>query len=418
VLIAVALTAGVGDTVLFVSGTGGDRSGAAFVTGEKDLVDLLDRRAGAVIRHDQAAFLADVDPEDSRFLERQRVEYQNLVALGLSSFTLTLTEPDRYRPASDSPLLRRYGGRVRRVGVSVKYAIAGLDTVPEAEPWLPTFGYAHGRWLLAGEETAGGTQSVPFGVGGQPWEARPVTVVRSAHVVMVISKEDGEIAPHLVDLAERGVSNVLRFRKGGWPGWSGKVLVTAVSDQKVFESYFQSSADKLGQIEAVAVPRYNEVPEWDSAAHVVLSRVVFNPATLGRGDEELQHTFTHEFAHVALGLVTADATPRWLVEGMAEYVAFATEDMPDAVVRQYARHISATALPTDQGFYDSGDNYLLAWLAVKLIALRYGQAKVFALYEWFKDHSGADAGLKAVLGTSLTGFTSAWQAYLDQLRKT
>jgi len=412
-LVAVVLVVAAGSAVLFSGGLTGGGPGATFVPGDQSLVELLDRRAGAVVRHDEAAFLADVDPEDARFVERQRTEYQNLVALGLSSFTLTLTESKRYQPGGDSPLARRYGGLIRAIGVTVKYAVAGFDTVPDAEPWLPTFGYVHGRWLLGGEESAGGNQALPFGAGGQPWEARAVTVARSAHVVMVISKEDAEIAPHLVDLAERGVNNVLRLRK---TGWTGKVLVTAVSDQKVFESYFESSADKLGQIEAVAVPRYNEVPEWDSSAHVVLSRVVFNPATLGRGDEELQHTFTHEFAHVALGLATSEATPRWLIEGMAEYVAYATEDMPESEIGQYARHVSATALPPDSGFYDSAANYVLSWLAVKLIAQRWGQAKAFALYEWFKDHTGTDAGLRAVLGTGLSGFTAAWLAYLGQVR--
>jgi hypothetical protein len=414
VLLVVALGLGAGNSVLFLSSLGTGQPGTTFVAGDQGLIDLLSRRAAAVTRHDEAAFLADVDQEEPRFVERQRTEYRNLVALGLATFSLTLTEPDRYRPANDSPLLRRYGGLVRQVGVTVKYAVTGVDTEPEAEPWIPTFGFAHGRWLLAGEETAGGNRGLPFGAGGQPWEARPVSVVRAAHVVVVTSKEDAGIAPHLVDLAERGVANVLRFRTAGWPG---KALVTAVSDQKVFDSYFESSPDKLSDIEAVAIPRYNEVPEWDGKAWVVLSRVVFNPATLGTGDEQLQHTFTHELTHVALGSVTTESTPRWLVEGMAEYVAYASEDMPDSVVRQYARHVSATQLPPDGSFYDTADNYFLSWLAVRMIAVRYGQAKAFALYEWFKDHSDTDAGLHAVLGTSLSGVTAAWLAYLDQMRK-
>jgi hypothetical protein len=413
VLLVVALFLAAGNVVLFLGRLATGRPAATFVAGDQGLTDLLARRAAAVTRHDEAAFLADVDQEDPRFVERQRTEYRNLVALGLSSFSLTLTEPSRYRPANDSPLIRRYGGQVREVGVTVKYAVSGVDTEPEAEPWVPSFGFAHGRWLLAGEETAGGNRNLPFGAGGQPWEARPVNVVRAAHVVVVISKEDAEIAPHLIDLAERGVANVLRFRKAGWPG---KALVVAVSDQKVFDSYFESSPDTLSEIEAVSIPRYNEVPEWDGNAHRVLSRVVFNPATLGTGDEELQHTLTHELAHVALGLVTSDSTPRWLVEGMAEYVAYASEDTPDSVVRQYARHVSATALPPDGSFYDSADNYVLSWLAVKMIALRYGQAKAFALYEWFQGHSDADEGLRAVLGTSLSGLTAAWLAYLDKAR--
>jgi hypothetical protein len=377
-------------------------------------VDLLTRRAAAVTKHDEAAFLADVDPAEPQFVERQRIEYQNLVALGLSSFSLTLTERDRYRPSSDSPLIPRYGGLVRQVGVTVRYAVAGVDTVADAEPWVPTFGYSGGRWLLAAEEGASG-QGLPFGVGGQPWEARPVTVIHAPHVVAVISKEDAEIAPHLVDLAERGIGNVRKIYKSDW---TGKVLVTAVSDQKVFDAYFEGSPDKLAQIEAVTIPRYDEVQEWSGGARPVLSRVVFNPATLGRGDEELQHTLTHEFTHVAFGPVTSDDTPRWLVEGMAEYVAYTSEDVSDSTAGGYARRVSATALPPDGSFYESADNYVLGWLAVRLIAQRYGAGKAFALYRWFKDHSGTDAGFQSVLGTSLSAFTQAWLGYLDKLRST
>jgi hypothetical protein len=412
VLVVLALCAGTSDAVLYLCTAGRSPTLAAFADGNRSLADLLARRAAAVTKHDEAAFLADVDPADPRFVARQRTEFQNLVALGLSSFSLTLTDPGGYQLAGDSPLRSRYGGLVREVGVTVKYAVSGVDTVPDAEPWIPTFGFAGGRWLLAGEEGSGATHGLPFGIGGQPWEARPITVVRAAHIVAVISKEDAEIAQHLVDLGERGIAGVLKVCKTGWPE---KVLVTAVSDQKVFSSYFESSPDKLAQIEAVTIPRYDEVPEWSSEAHIVLSRVVFNPATLGRGDDELQHTLTHEFTHVALGLVTSEATPRWLVEGAAEYVAYASDSGSDATAARLARHVSATALPDDATFYDSADNYVLGWLAVKLIVQRYGQAELLALYDYFKEHTGTDAGLQAVLGIGLGDFTAAWLAYLKQL---
>ena len=413
VLVVLALCAVVGDGVLFLGAAGTDQTRTAFLDGNRALVELLNRRAQAVAKHDEAAFLADVDPADPRFVERQRTELRNLSALGLTSFALILTDPGGYQPAKDSPVLARYGGMVRQVGVTVKYAVSGVDTVPDAEPWVPTFGYTGGRWLLADEETAGAARGLPFGVGGQPWEARPITVVRAAHVVAVISKEDAEIAPRLVDLAERGITNVMKVRK---TGWAGKVLVTAVSDQKVFSAYFESSPDKLSQIEAVTIPRYDEVPEWTAKARVVLSRVVFNPATLGRGDDELQHTLTHELTHVALGPVTSDATPRWLVEGAAEYVAYASENVPDSLTIRLARHVKGTELPADGSFYDAADNYVAGWLAVRLIVQRYGQAKFLALYDYFKDHTGADAALRAVLGIGLSDFTAAWVEYLNRLK--
>ena len=409
-LVVAALLVGATDGALFLAGPRG--AAAAFVDGNQTLIDLLSRRAAAVTRHDEAAFLADVDRDDPRFVDRQRTEYENLQALGLSTFTLTLTRAHDYE-INDTALTRRYGTGLRQVGVTVRYAVAGLDPEPDAEPWIPTFALVHGQWLLVAEEGAGAGEKYPFGVGGQAWEARPVVVVRTAHVIAVVSKEDQEIAAHLLDLAERGVVNAAKVRPDGWPG---KVLVTAVSDQKVFESYFEGSHDKLAQVEAVTVPRYNAVPEWDRSARFALSRVVFNPATLGRGDDELQHTLTHEFTHVAFGPETTGATPVWLIEGMAEYVAYASERVPDAFPSRAARQVSGSALPADRSFYDSADNYLLGWLACKLIAQRYGQAKLIALYDWFKDHDDADAGFRAVLGISQSAFLTSWQNYLKTLR--
>jgi hypothetical protein len=411
-LLVAALCCGLGDTVLFVGG-GNGRVTATFADDEVALTGLLQRRAEAVNKHDEAAFLADVDQSDQHFVERQRTEYQNLVALGLSSFTLTLSRPNGYA-VDDQSLVRRYGGWLREVGVTVRYQVAGLDTVEDAEPWVPIFAMTGGHWLLAGEESAGGSR--PLGTGGQPWEARPVTVVKSAHVVAVISKEDADIAPHLLDLAERGVNNVMTVRPGNWPG---KLLVVAVTDQKVFDSYFDSSPDKLAQVEAVTIPRYNFVPEWQDTARFTVSRVVFNPAMLGRADDELQHTLTHEFTHVAFGPVTSGSTPNWLVEGMAEYVAYATEKVPAYFPGAAARHVaSATTLPDDGSFYDSADNYILGWLAVKLIAEKYGRDKAVALYEWFTSHSDEDAGFRAVLGTSREQFIQDWLDYQKKLRST
>src|SRR2546430_10597933 len=147
-----------------------------------------------------------------------------------------------------------------------------------------------------------------------------------------------------------------------------------------------------------------------------LSRVVFNPATLGRGDDELQHTLTHEFTHVAFGPVTSNATPVWLIEGLAEYVAFADEKASDAFISRAATHVTGTDLPADRSFYNSADNYLLGWLACRLIAQRYGQPKLIALYDYFKDHTDTDGGFRAVLGVGQADFLAVWRTYLQGLR--
>jgi hypothetical protein len=420
VVLALAACCGMGDGALValrVHARG--QAASAYFFGDAKartaaLTSLLQRRAGAVARHDQAAFLADVDQSDPSFLRRERDEYQNLVGLDLSSFTLTATKFGAYQvPAGEAALVRRYGGAVWAVSVTVRYGIRGLDSKPVAEPWVPLFGFAGGRWLLAGESDE---DNLPTGTGGLPWESKPVVVKRSAHVVAVISRDDQEIAPHLLNLAERGLSEVFRLRP---TGWAGKILLTAVSDRKVFQSYFRDSPDKVAEVAAIAVSTYDAVREWEPDATYVTTRVVFNPETLGDGDEELVHDLAHEFTHAAMGpLTNPSGTPLWLVEGIAEYVGYRTGQVDDVAVGGVVRQIGVpAALPGDGTFYDKADNYLMAWLACRLIAQRYGRARLIALYAYFHDGDSpsVDGGLRRVLGVSLAQFTAAWRAYLKRL---
>jgi hypothetical protein len=419
ITVVLAVWCGLGDAALAVV-TLRERAQApaAYFFGDSShrsaaLAALLNRRAAAVTRHDEAAFLADVDQTDPSFVRRERAEYQNLVSLGLSSFSLTLTKFGGYPvPASQAVLARRYDGAAWTLSVTVRYAIAGLDSKPVAEPWVPIFGIADGKWLLAGESSE---DNLPTGAGGLPWESKAIVIKRSAHVVAVVSADDQEIAPHLLSLAERGLAQVLKVRP---TGWAGKVLVTAVDDRGVFQSYFRGSPDKLTEVAAIAVPTYSSVEEWDSDASFVTTRVVFNPETLGDGDVELVHDLAHEFTHAAMGPLTNRRTPLWLVEGFAEYVGYRTGQVNDVAVGAALRHIDVPhALPSDDTFYDSADNYLVAWLVCRLIGQRYGQAKLLKLYAYFNDDTSADleAGLRQVLGVSLEQFNAAWQAYLAKL---
>lgn len=378
------------------------------------LTRLLDRRANAVVRHDRAAFLADVDQTDPSFVRRERDEFQNLVNLDLTTFTLTVTAFGAYQvPTDEAVLSRRYDGAAWTASVTVRYAVRGLDTAPVAEPWVPIFGFANGHWLLAGESD---DDSLPTGAGGLPWESKPIVVRRSTHVVAVLSADQQDIAPHLLNLAETGLAEVFKLRPDGW---AGKVLLTALADRNVFQSYFRDSPDKVREVAAIAVPTYDAVREWVPTASFVTTRVVFNPETLGDGDEALIHDLAHEFTHAAMGpLTNPDATPLWLVEGIAEYVGYRTEQVDDAAVGRVLRRISIPdVLPDDDAFYDKSDNYVVAWLACRMIAQRYGQSKLIALYTFFHGpgRPTVENGLHQTLGLSLPQFTTQWRAYLRRL---
>jgi hypothetical protein len=277
-----------------------------------DIKALLDRRAKAVTAHDQDQFMADVDQSNGTLVSHEHDEYANLTALAPATFTYSLDQPTRYLRHSLSIDMQQKYTVLRVVGVTVKYSITGVDTEPVAEPWIPIFGYSSGRWMLAGELRDSDDNSLPLGAGGLPWEGLPITVVRGAHVVVVVSTEDKDIAQHVVNLSETGITRVDRVRP---TGWAGKVLVTASSDESLFNAYFAGSEERIQQVAAMAVPRYQTVPEWSRSGYTA-SRVLFNPTEIGRGDSVLQHTLTHEFTHAAMGPLTTDNTPLWLARGM------------------------------------------------------------------------------------------------------
>ena len=97
----------------------------------------------------------------------------------------------------------------------------------------------------------------------------------------------------------------------------------------------------------------------------------------------------HEITHVATADATGPASPRWLVEGFAEYVANLTSAYPGRTRgRRTARPRSPrghvpTALPSDaalQASATAGQAYEQAWLACRLIAARAGQDGLVRFY--------------------------------------
>jgi len=368
---------------------------------------LLDRRAKAVRDKNQSAFLADVDPADPTFVHKQQVEFQNLQKIPLGGFGYQLEDSVQYDALIPAQLRTRYHGMVRAAGVDVQYRIDGMDVTGVATPWVPVFGLASGVWRIVGEAA---DKSLPLGVNGQPWDASPITVARSTRVVAVMSAEDGARAPALLKMAESALDRVAAVRPNGW---AGKIFITAVQDSGIFDTYFADSPDRVNQVAAIAVPYYDDVPAWHRDARYAATRVVFNPAQLAADDAELAHDLTHEFTHAAMGPVTSDATPLWLVEGFAEYVPFKTEQVSTQWLHRVLTGLSTSSPPPDSTFYRDGRNYALGWLACRYIAQTYGEAKLVELYQ---NLSSGAADLRGTLGVDLATFTAGWANYVERAR--
>lgn len=413
---ALVTAAGGATTAAVLAHTGGATRTAAFVEQMRPQVRsgalqrLLDRRAAAVRAHDRAAFLADVDRADAAFVREQEQEYDNLVRLPLAELGYRL-EDRQYDDLVAPRLRQRYHTMYRAAAVDLLYRIEGVDSASLAIPWVPVFGLVDGEWRLAGEAA---DKSLPLGTNGQPWDAGSIAVVRSARVVAIVSAGDENRAGELLKTSEAALDRVAAVRP---TGWAGKIVVTAVQDRRIFDTYFAGSPDRVNDVAAIAVPYYSAVPSWHHEAAFAATRVVFNPQELGAENAELAHDLTHEFTHAAMGPVTGGSTPTWLVEGFAEYVAYRTEQVPASWLHRVLTGVgTADRMPDDDTFYSEARNYVTAWLACRLIAQRYGQARLVALYEEFQHTPGSAEVFRRVLGIEESAFVTQWQRYVEQAR--
>ncbi|MGI5246157.1 hypothetical protein [Dactylosporangium sp. CA-139066] len=377
--------------------------------GGKAIDDVLARHADAVRRKNVDEWMADVDQADPAFVKRQRQVFENLTKLPFAEFAFERANVSAGRTGAflPTPLFDRYHAAVRVVAVTVRHRIDGIDSKSVATPWLAVFGLVHGKWVIGGD---GAGKDMPTGAAGQPWDAAGgITVVRNDRVVVVLSAGDANGGQKLLQLAETGLRQVAEVRPGGW---DGKVLLTAVNDKHIFDTYFAESQDRVAQVAAIAVPYYGSVAEWAARPEYATTRVVFNPSELSAASSELQHDLTHEFTHAAMGPVTGPHTPRWVVEGFAEYVAYKDGRYNAAGIRAALGGMVVGAFPDDKQFYEEPRNYIAGWLACRMIAETYGQAKLVAFYEGFQRMSEVESVSREVLGVGQTQLEQQWRDFV------
>jgi hypothetical protein len=131
---------------------------------------------------------------------------------------------------------------------------------------------------------------------------------------------------------------------------------------------------------------------------------------------------SHEATHVAVDAATA-SMPLWLLEGFADYVALARNDLPVSVtgsqiLAEVRRGGPPKQLPGPDEFDPSnkllGTSYEAAWLACRLLAEEYGERRLISFYESVDEGTSVEAAFEE-LGTTEKAFTRQWRDYLREL---
>jgi hypothetical protein len=373
---------------------------------QKAVEAVLAERARAVLGKDRTAFLAQIDPTAVAFREQQAALFDRITKVPFTEWRYEVAGSGPELPPSRSIQLPR-GSMVERV--RLLYRFEDNDSTVEREQYLTIVPRGR-RWMLAGDDDAraSGLQSEH-----DIWDLGPLRVVHGKSSLILGNASTSELT-RLAAEADRGVSDV----GGVWHrDWSRHPVVVFPRSQSDMAALIGSNGKGLSQIAAVTTGSFESgLSRGD--------RVVVNPAawrTLGSLGRRV--VLAHEMTHLATRAVTVEPVPIWLSEGFADYVAYRAVKVPTSVVASdliddVRRKKGPTTLP-DDGDFDAarGDiaaAYESSWLACRMIAERYGEPRLIALYLALADNKAAPPGgdIKATLGISEATLVSQWRRYL------
>ncbi|GAA2078629.1 hypothetical protein GCM10009801_35650 [Streptomyces albiaxialis] len=349
---------------------------------------VLDRQAAAVRDGDEGAYLATVAP-GSR--DHGRQVFRNLRRLPLATWTYDVT-----------------GVTGTTVEARLRYRLKGYDRATTSAVEKLTFSRKRGTWRVEGEAP---------GSARQLWEQGAMSVVRGARsLVLGVGRERSELR-RLARTADAAVPAVQRH----WPrAWSRRLVLEAPSSVKDLARLLGESPSAYAGIAAVTTGEASGKGEPDAPS----DRVLINPeAYAALSAEGRQIVTTHEAVHVATRRQTTPATPMWLSEGIADWAAYRDSGQGP---RQAAPELAGAdgpprALPRDEDFrFGSGSDRLSrayegSWLACRMIAERWGEKRLLALYARVGEgeRGGTDRALRSVLGIGEAEFTARWRAYVE-----
>lgn len=151
----------------------------------------------------------------------------------------------------------------------------------------------------------------------------------------------------------------------------------------------------------------------DPARRIALGqRIVLAPGAADMNEHALRIVLTHELFHYAARAETALDAPRWLTEGVADYVARPHAPLPDVA--------PPTALPSDADLAEPGPQrstaYDRAWLFALFVADTRGSPALRAFYRAAcgDRHTDVPTAVHDVLGTDDAALLADWQQWLTR----
>jgi hypothetical protein len=304
-----------------------------------------------------------------------------------------------------------------------------------------TFVRRDGRWWISSDRDV--DDDLPAAGHAEPWDDGQVGVAKGKRSLVIGQARDDATLRKVADAVDSAVSADLKF----WPAgngrtrWDGRVVVYVPRAQREFTSLFRDSKQSADGVVAVAVPVYDKVSFDAGGGHsfgtVTGSRIIINPKYFKPKSPFFAVTLRHEVSHIAAQPITADGTPSWLVEGLAEYVGWRQSDpsrtfyargVDSRTAKAINAHSYKVKLPSSSTFYYGSSSaisarYTTGFLVCAYIQHRFGESKLkafAALMGKAKTPGREKAVLKSALsetfGLTQAGLESQASAWMKQFQ--
>lgn len=236
-----------------------------------------------------------------------------------------------------------------------------------------------------------------------------VVVLRDGASVRLVSM-GGPRTDALLTRVRAEVADAVEAVERFWgTDWTREIVLIATATEAQFTAAAAlDPRHEWTDIAAVAVADEVDLINRQSAGQ----RIVLSPGASAMSDAALRLVLAHEIFHLAARNDTALDAPRWLTEGVADFVARPPVPVP-------AEAVLNTALPSDAELDMPGParsaGYDRAWWFARFVADTYGRDGLRRLYERAcgPDHDDFGTAARQALGVDLPEFQSRWGRWLS-----
>ncbi|OJF15273.1 hypothetical protein [Couchioplanes caeruleus] len=367
---------------------------------------VLSRQAAALLRGDEKAWLAAVDPRQPKLLARYKTMFRSLRALGVSHFQYQTSI------ANDKSAAGSLG-----IFADVAYCLAGDNCVKErgADSAGPPIiaqtlklKTVKGQWHI----TSVNNQRRALEHQPVPWENNALATAEGKRVTLVALQGEKDLH-RLLPIAEQAATTTDRF--AGLVGNPQQRYRIYLAGRKNWKVWYGGIKDQW--VVGYALPR-NEAG----------TDVVLNLTKLRNDERLLATTIRHELGHVVtVGGVrrgTRDGTSAmWLKEGIAEYIGWHPRPATASWRRQAVRDaVHSSRPPTSIAVDALGENasaeegdafYGLGHFAADCMARKYGERALFTFVRLhLRENRELDPASQEAFGTPFQAVDKACVAWI------